>query len=84
MNEWLIAALVLLVALVPVTVVALGARPASGLVALQVAGYDATLILLLLSQGFGRQPFVDLALILGVMSFIGGVVLAAFIERGTR
>jgi hypothetical protein len=26
--------------------------------------------------GFARQPFVDLALIMGVMSFIGGVVLA--------
>lgn len=84
MNEWLIAALVLLVALIPVTTVALRARPASGLVALQVAGSDATLILLLLSQGLSRQPFVDLALILAVMSFIGAVVLAAFIEHGMR
>ena len=84
MNEWLIAALVLLVALVPAGAVAFRARPTSGLVALQVAGSNATLILLLLSQGFGRQPFVDLALIAGVMSFIGSVVLAGFIEQAVR
>ncbi|MGH2873681.1 MAG: MrpF/PhaF family protein [Solirubrobacteraceae bacterium] len=84
MNEWLIAALVLLVALVPVGVVAGRARPASGLVALQLAGTDAALVLLLLSQAFDRQPFVDLALIGAVMSSIGSVTLAAFIEHGLR
>ncbi len=84
MNEWLIAALVLLIALVPPGAVAVRAGPRSGLVSLQVAGSTATLILLLLAQGFARQPFVDLALILAVMSFIGGVVLAGFIEQGVR
>lgn len=84
MNEWLIAALVLLVALVPPSVVTFRAGARSGLVSLQVAGSTATLILLLLAQGFARQPFVDLALILAVMSFIGGVVLAGFIEQGVR
>ena len=84
MNEWLIAVLVLLVVLVPAAGVAFFSRPTSGLVSLQVAGSDATLILLLLSQGFDRQPFVDLALIAAVMSFIGSVVLAGFIEQGVR
>jgi multisubunit Na+/H+ antiporter MnhF subunit len=84
MNEWLIAALVLLVVFVPAAAVVFFAGPASGLVSLQVAGSDATVILLLLSQGFDRQPFVDLALIMGVMSFIGGLVLAGFIEQGVR
>ncbi len=51
---------------------------------LQVVGSSATLILLLLSQGFDRQPFVDLALIAAVMSFIGSVVLAGFIEQRVR
>ena len=83
-NEWLIAALVLLVAFVPVAVVAFYARPTSGLVSLQIAGSNATLILLLLSQGFGRQPFVDLALIAAVMSFVGTVVLAGFVEQGVK
>lgn len=84
MNEWLLAGLVLLVALVPAAAVAFFARPTSGLVSLQVAGSNATLILLLLSQGFSRQPFVDLALIAAVMSFIGSVVLAGFIEQGVK
>jgi hypothetical protein len=60
MNEWLIAALVLLVALVPAAAVVFRAGPPSGLVALQVAGSGTTLILLLLSQGFGRQPLLTL------------------------
>ncbi|MGH2916078.1 MAG: monovalent cation/H+ antiporter complex subunit F [Solirubrobacteraceae bacterium] len=84
MNEWLIASLVLLVALVPVGVVASRARPTSGLVALQLIGTGAALILLLLAQGFDRQPFVDLGLIAAVMSSIGSVVLAGFIEHGLR
>jgi multisubunit Na+/H+ antiporter MnhF subunit len=84
MNEWLVAVLVLLVALVPAAAVVFFSGPTSGLVSLQVAGSDATLILLLLSRGFDRQPFVDLALIMGVMSFIGSVVLAGFIEQGVR
>ena len=81
MNEWLIAALVLLLGIVPAGAVAVCASPASGLVALQATGSSVTLILLLLSQGFARQPFVDLALIAGVMSFIGSVVVAGFIEQ---
>lgn len=84
MNEWLIAALVLLIALVPAGAVAYRAGPPSGLVSLQLAGTSAALIVLLLSQGFGRQPFVDLALIAAVMSFIGSVVLAGFIEQRLR
>ncbi len=81
MNEWLIAALVLLIALVPAGAVAFCAGPRSGLVSMQLVGSSATLILLLLAQGFARQPFVDLALIAAVMSFIGSVVLAGFIEQ---
>lgn len=84
MNEWLIASLVLLVAIVPAGAVAFRSGPTSGLVSLQVAGSSVTLTLLLLSQGFARQPFVDLALIAAVMSFIGGVVLAGFIEQGVK
>lgn len=84
MNDWLIAALVLLVALVPPGATAFRAGPRSGMVALQVCGSSATLILLLLSQGFARQPFVDLALIAAVMSTIGILVLAGFIEQGLR
>lgn len=82
MNQWLIATLVLLVTLVPAAAVTFRAGPRSGLVSLQVVGASATLILLLLAQGFGRQPFVDLALIAAVMSFVGEVVLAGFIQEG--
>ena len=76
MNEWLIGALVLLVMLVPADRggVARLDRPAGWWHVANRPDRSATLILLLLSQGFARQPFVDLgADHAAVMSFIGSV-----------
>jgi multisubunit Na+/H+ antiporter MnhF subunit len=81
MNEWLVAALVLLVAMVPLGAVAFLAPAIDGLVALQVAGTNAAFILLLLSEGIQRQPFADLAVVLGLMSFVGSLAFAHFLER---
>jgi multisubunit Na+/H+ antiporter MnhF subunit len=80
MNEWLVAALVLLVAMVPLGIVCVRSPAVEGLVALQVGGTNAALILLALAEGFGRQPFADLALILGATSFIGPLAFAYFLE----
>jgi multisubunit Na+/H+ antiporter MnhF subunit len=81
MNEWLVAALVLLVAMVPLGVVCVYSPAVEGLVALQVAGTNTALILLLLAEGIHRQPFADLALILAATSFIGPLAFAYFLER---
>ena len=81
MNEWLIASLVLLVAMVPLAAVCVWSSAVDGLVALQVGGTNAALILLLLAEGFNRQPFADLALILALMSFVGSLGFAYFLER---
>jgi multicomponent Na+:H+ antiporter subunit F len=81
MNEWLIGAVVLLAGgLVPLTIAGLTTDVMAAAAALNLAGPVATLILLLLAEGFHRQPFVDLALVLAVMSFIGSVIVARFLE----
>lgn len=82
MNEWILAAVVLLIGgMAPLGLVCLCSEAMEGLVALSLGGVIATLVLLLLAEGFHRQPFVDLAVALAVMSFIGSVVFARFLER---
>jgi multisubunit Na+/H+ antiporter MnhF subunit len=83
LNEWLLAASVLLVGgLVPLALAAVTADAISGAAALNLAGPIAALILLLLSEGLHRQPFVDLSVVLAVVSFVGSVVVARFLEWG--
>lgn len=81
MNEWLWAATALVVALVPLAAVAVRQPPLEGVVALQAAGVDASLVLLLIAQGTDRQAFADLALVLGVMGFIGTIAFVRFAQR---
>jgi multicomponent Na+:H+ antiporter subunit F len=81
MNEWLVAALVLLVAMLPLGAVCVFSSALDGLVALQLAGTNAALVLLLLSEGTQRQPFADLALVLALLSFVGSLAFSYFMER---
>jgi multicomponent Na+:H+ antiporter subunit F len=81
MNEWLLAAVILLAALGPCGVVCALRSPVDGLVALELAGVIDTTVLVLLSEGFHRQPFVDLAVVSAVMSFAGSLVFARLLER---
>ncbi len=81
MNEWVIAAVVLLIAgTLPLGLTCLLSDAIEGVVALSLTGVIATLVLLLLAEGFHRQPFVDLAVALAVMSFIGSVAFVRFLE----
>jgi multicomponent Na+:H+ antiporter subunit F len=80
-NEWLLAAGVLMVALVPCAVVAAREELIEGLVALELAGVLASVALLLMAEGFHRQPFADLAIVLAVLSFAGSLAYARFLER---
>ena len=80
MNGWLWCAAALAVALVPLAVVCVRSPPEHGLVALEAAGMDATLALLLLSEGLHRQPFGDLALVLAVVGFVGALAFVRYVE----
>jgi multicomponent Na+:H+ antiporter subunit F len=80
-NEWLVAALALLAALVPCGLVCLRGDPVNRLVGLELAGTLDTLVLLLLAEGFGRPIYFDLALALALLTFASGLVFARFLER---
>jgi multisubunit Na+/H+ antiporter MnhF subunit len=81
MNEWLWAASVLAAALVPLLAVAVRRGVLDGVIALEAAGVDAALALLLVAEGTRRQPLADVALVLGVMSFVGTIALLRLVER---
>jgi multisubunit Na+/H+ antiporter MnhF subunit len=81
MNEWAIAATVLAFALVPCLLVCLLAAAPHGLVALEIAGVLVTTILMLLSEAFHRQPFIDLAVVLAPLALIGSLTFARLMER---
>lgn len=51
------------------------------LVALEMAGTLDVMVLLLLAQGFDQPVFYDLALVLALLSFAGGLVFVRFLER---
>jgi multicomponent Na+:H+ antiporter subunit F len=51
------------------------------LVGLELAGNVNTLILLVLAEGYRQAIFFDLAVVLAVLSFAGGLVFARFMER---
>ena len=80
MNGWLWAATVLVAALVPLAILCMRLPAPEGVVALEAAGIDAVLALLLLAQGTDRQPFGDLALVLAVVSFVGAIAYLRFVE----
>ena len=81
MNEWEVAATVLGFALIPCVAVAVLADPPHGLAALELAGVLLTTILMLLAEGFHRQPFIDLAVVFAPLSLVGSLMFARLMER---
>ncbi len=81
MNEWEIAAAVLGFALIPCVGITLFAAPESGLAGMQVGSVLLSTILVLLSEGFHRQPFVDLAVVFAPMALVGSLMFARLMER---
>jgi multisubunit Na+/H+ antiporter MnhF subunit len=81
MNEWEIAATALGFALIPCLGLALLSPPPHGLLGLEISGVLVTTILMLLSEGFHRQPFIDLAVVLAPMALVGSLVFARLMER---
>jgi multicomponent Na+:H+ antiporter subunit F len=82
MNVWLWAATVLLAATAPLAGLVVRGGIADALVALQVTGIVASVVLLLIAEGTGRAPFTDLALVAAFASYVGGLAFARFLERG--
>ena len=51
------------------------------LVGLELGGVLATMALLLLAEGYDRDIYFDLAIVVAAVSFIGSLVFARFLER---
>lgn len=81
MNVWQIAAAAVAATLIPCADMCLRGSPERRLVGLEMTGLIVTIILVLLTIGFGRIPLIDLPLTLAVMSFGGGLVFARFLEK---
>ena len=81
MNEWEIAAAALTFALIPCVAICLSAPAPHGLAALEVAAVLVSTILILLSEGFHRQAFVDLAVVFAPLSLVGSLTFARVMER---
>ena len=81
MNVWEIAAAALGFALVPCVALALLAPPSHGLAAVELGSVLTTTILMLLAEGFHRQPFIDLAVVFAPMSLVGSLMFARLMER---
>ena len=81
MNLWLVAACGVAAALIPCAAVCLHGSPERRLVGLEMTAFVLTITLVLLTVGFGRLPFIDLAVALAILSFGGGLVFARFLEK---
>lgn len=82
MSEWGIAALVLFAVLGTCLVLPALFDPIDGLIALELSGSTGVAVLLLLAREVGRQSFVDLALVLALLTFVGSLAFARLLERG--
>jgi multisubunit Na+/H+ antiporter MnhF subunit len=80
MNVWELGAAVLGMAILPCVAVCVLATASEALVALELAGMLTTSALMLLAEGFHRQPFIDLAIVLGLLSLIGSLAFARLME----
>lgn len=81
MNLWLMAACGVALVMVPCAVMCLHGSPECRLVGLEMTGLTLTITLVLFTVGFGRLPFIDLAVALAILSFGGGLVFARFLEK---
>jgi multicomponent Na+:H+ antiporter subunit F len=82
MNAWIWSGVALLPGLLACGLVAARGGVLSALVALELAGVLSAVELMVLAEATHRQPFIDLALTLAVMSFVGSLAFARLLERG--
>jgi multisubunit Na+/H+ antiporter MnhF subunit len=80
-NAFTIAATALLAGYVPLAFVALRRDAIDGVVALQVGGGLAVLIILCFAEGFHRSFEYSVAVIAALMAWIGGLVFVRFLGR---
>lgn len=81
MNIWLAAAIAVGACLFPCADLCMRGSAERRLVGLELSSILATILLVLLTVGFHRLPFIDLPLAMAIMSLGGSLVFARFLER---
>ena len=81
MNPWILTATIIGACLIPCAWTCLRGSVEKRLVGLEMTGILVTILLVLLTIGYGRPVLIDLPLTLALMSFGAGVVFARFLEK---
>lgn len=81
MNLWLVCAGILLLLMIPCGWLCLTGSVMERYAALQMGQLFTILILLLLAEGYRREIYFDLALVMAPLSLGSGLVYLRFLER---
>jgi len=85
MSIWIVAEIMLLVATIPCAYAILrGSTVGDSLLGLQMGGTIAVLAFVVISQAILRPSSHDVAIVLALLSFASGFILAYFLERWFR
>ena len=79
MNVWFVGATILLCALVLPAIVLLRGDLLEAVVALELIGTVAALVLLLIAEGYHRNSYYTLPLVLAFTNFVGVIVFVRFL-----
>jgi multisubunit Na+/H+ antiporter MnhF subunit len=80
-NAFVLAAMAMLIAVVPCGIVACRGTLMDAVVAYEAASAIVVMVLALLAEGFGRPAEFELPVILAILLFGGGLVFVRFLER---
>ena len=81
MSAFVIAAIAMLVAVIPCGIVMVRGKIMEAVVAYEAVGSVIIIVLVLLAQGFGRSGEFELPVLLAMLILGGGLVFVRFLER---
>ena len=81
MNSFVIAAIAMLVAVIPCGIVVLRGKIMDAVVAYEAISSVVLMVLVLLAEGFRRRGEFELPVLLALLLFGSGLVFVRFLER---
>jgi multisubunit Na+/H+ antiporter MnhF subunit len=81
LNIWLISSVVLLLLLLPATIASIRGGVLDCLIGVQLGGIITTLVFITIGIWTAESAYVDVAIVIAILSFCGGLVYAQFLER---
>lgn len=81
MNGFVVAAIAMLVAVIPCAIVVWRGRVMEAVVGYEVISSVVVMVLVLLSEGFGRPGEFEIPVLLAVLLFGSGLVFVRILER---